>query len=179
MSNFFETNDYKMPVTSNYMKFKEGVNTFRVLSSAIVGYEYFNNDNKPVRSRHEFDETPGIKAGGEVKHFWAFVVWNYADEKIQILELTQKGIMTYMQSLINNKKWGNPTGYDLVVTRTGVGMNTEYSCMSEPHSPLEAKIAEAWSKSKVNLAALYEGQDPFKVTSNDTGEADIEDIPFN
>lgn len=50
-NNFFQDNNYKMPSTDNYMKFKEGENTFRVLSSAITGYEYFNTENKPVRSK--------------------------------------------------------------------------------------------------------------------------------
>ena len=191
MSDFFETKDYKMPVTSNYMKFKDGDNTFRVLSSAIVGYEYFNKENKPIRSRFEFDETPNIKDGGEVKHFWAFAVWNYADERIQVLELTQKGIMGYMQSLINNKKWGNPTGYDITVTKKGTGLTTEYSEMAEPHSVIESKIATAWSKCKIDLSELYRGGDPFKptereeevpapVTGGYNGEVEnVEDIPFN
>ena len=166
MTNFFEQTDYKMPVTSNYMKFKDGVNTFRVLSSAIVGYEYFKDDNKPVRSRHDFDGTPGIKKDGEVKHFWAFAVWNYEAERIQILELTQKGIMSYMQSLINNKKWGNPTGYDITVTKTGAGLKTEYDTMAEPHSVVDNKISEAWSKCKIDLTELYEGGDPFKPSNS-------------
>jgi hypothetical protein len=55
-NDFFPTADYKVPVTSDYMKFQDGVNTFRVLSSAIIGYEYFNTENKPVRSEEMFDE---------------------------------------------------------------------------------------------------------------------------
>ena len=105
MTSFFE-NDYKLPSTDNYMKFREGENTFRVLSSAIVGYEYFTKENKPVRSKLPFDETPNIKDGGDVKHFWAFAVWNYADERVQVLELTQKSIMQNMKALIDNKRWG-------------------------------------------------------------------------
>ena len=35
MDNFFPTSDYKVPTTSNYMKFVEGKNKFRVLSSAM------------------------------------------------------------------------------------------------------------------------------------------------
>lgn len=161
MTEFF-TQDYKLPTSSNYMKFLEGENTFRVLSSAIVGYEYFNKENKPVRSKMPFDETPGIKEGGEVKHFWAFAVWNYKDEKVQILEVTQKGIMGYIKGLVDNKRWGNPTGYDITVNRVGTGLASEYTCRAEPHSVIEDKIAEAWSKSNINLNALYEGGDPFK-----------------
>ena len=58
MDNFFPTEDYKVPDISNYMKFVEGENPFRVLSSAIVGYVYFTKDNKPVRSKEVFESTP-------------------------------------------------------------------------------------------------------------------------
>lgn len=162
--NFFGDPNYKMPVTSNYMKFKDGENTFRVLSSAITGYVYFNTENKPIRSQHDFDVTPGKKEDGEVKHFWAFAVWNYADERVQILELTQKGVMGFIQSLVSNKRWGNPTGYDITVNKSGAGLKTDYEVMANPHSPLEQKIAEAWSKCRVDLRELYTNGDPFKPT---------------
>lgn len=161
-NNFFGDENYKLPSTDNYMKFKEGENTFRVLSSAIVGYEYFNKESKPVRSKLPFDETPDIKEDSEVKHFWAFCVWNYNDERVQVLQVSQKGIMSFMQNLIQNKRWGNPQGYDITINRTGSGMSTEYTYMANPHSVLEDKIAEAWSKAKVDLTELYTGGDPFK-----------------
>ena len=171
-SNFFADNNYKMPSTENYMKFKEGDNTFRVLSSAITGYEYFTTDNKPVRSKLPFDETPGIKQkkndktgelqDEDVRHFWAFCVWNYNDERVQILQLTQTGIMTFMQNLVQNGRWGNPQGYDITVTRKGSALNTEYTYIANPHSVLEDHIAEAWSKAKIDLNELYAGGDPFK-----------------
>ncbi len=163
--NFFQDSTYKLPVTSNYMKFKDGENTFRVLSSAIIGYQYFDTNNKPVRSLHDFDVTPNKKEDGEVKHFWAFAVWNYEDERVQVLELTQKSIMGAMQNYVNNKRWGNPNGYDITVNKTGAGLKTEYETMANPHSPLDSKIAEAWSKSKVDLTELYTGGDPFKSKS--------------
>jgi hypothetical protein len=164
-NDFFGDDNYKIPETSKYMKFKEGENNFRVLSSAITGYEYFNSSNKPVRSRTPFDETPDIKEGGQVKHFWAFVVWNYDAGIIQILELTQTGIMKYIQSLIKNPKWGSPKGYDLTVNRTGAGLNTEYTTVSSPHSALPAEIMNSFSKDKINLNALFENGDPFTTQS--------------
>lgn len=204
MNNFFEQADYTIPTTSNYMKFIEGENTFRVLSSAIVGYEYWTVDNNPVRSKTPFDETPNIKMvkndGGQtvpsrVNHFWAFVVWNYKDKRIQILELTQKGIMEYIKSLVDNKKWGNPNGYDITVTRKGSGFDTTYTCVAEPHSVLEDHIAESWSKSKIDLTQLFSNGDPFNPSVKessvkpleslpevkvDLGEApDFDEIPFN
>lgn len=171
MTNFFDDNNYKMPSTANYMKFLEGENTFRVLSSAITGYEYWTTENNPVRSKVPFDETPNIKmvkndgnqmVESRVNHFWAFCVWNYKDERIQILELTQKGIMEYVKSLVDNKRWGNPTGYDITVTRKGSGFETAYTCVANPHSVMEDHIADAWSKSKIDLTELFRNGDPFK-----------------
>src|SRR3990167_10963883 len=86
--NFFPTEDYKVPTTSNYMKLSEGEHTFRVLSSAIIGWEYFTTENKPIRSREQFEERPDdLKKDGKINHFWAFVVWNYEEKRVQILEI--------------------------------------------------------------------------------------------
>jgi hypothetical protein len=163
--NFFPSDDYKIPSNSNYFKFMEGENTFRVLSSAIIGYEYYtNNSNKPVRSRTPFDEMPvDIKNEGQIKHFWAFIVWNYKEKRIQILELTQKSIMQTMQVYIKNPKWGNPREYDFIVSRTGSGLDTEYAVSVNPKSPLEESISVAMGKQNISLEALYEGLDPFQV----------------
>jgi hypothetical protein len=164
-NDFFPTEDYKVPTTSNYLKFKEGSTTFRVLSSAIVGYEYFNTDNKPIRSMEMFEETPGLKAGNRINHFWAFVVWNYEDSRMQILELTQKSIMTAMKALIDNPKWGNPKNYDITITRKGSTMqDTEYTVMPNPSTQLEEGIKNQYESKVINLDALYSGNDPF---SND------------
>ena len=162
MTNFLPE-DYKIPTSSKYMKFNEGENTFRVMSSAIVGWEYFNTDNKPVRQREAFDGTPeDIKNGGAVKPFWAFVVWNCEEKKIQILEITQKGIMGAIQGFVKNAKWGAPQKYDIVVTRKGSGLDTEYSVMPVPHSEVPEEATKSFEKTPVNLEALYTGDDPFK-----------------
>lgn len=162
MDNFFPNEDYKIPTTSNYMKFQEGENSFRVLSSAVIGYEYFNNENKPIRSREPFDETPAdIKKDGRINHFWAFVVYNYEAKRIQILELTQKGIMKTMQSYIKNAKWGNPREYDFIVTRSGSGLDTEYTVAVNPKSEIGGDVMERYQKLKIDLNALFTGKDPF------------------
>ncbi len=162
MNDFFPNDNYKMPVTSNYMKFLEGDNTFRVLGSAIVGYEYFNTENKPVRQKEEFDTEPSdMKKDGRVVHFWAFVVWNYTARKVQILELTQKGIMATMQSYIKNEKWGDPKDYDITVSREGSGLETKYNVTVNPKEELEPAIVDKYKAMKIDLNALYSGDDPF------------------
>lgn len=162
---FFPSEDYKVPVTSDYLnKFPQGDTTFRVLSSAVVGWEYFNKDNKPVRSKEQFESMPDIKKDGSQKHFWSFVVWNCEAERIQIMEITQKSVMTAIKALIDNKKWGSPKGYDITITRKGSTMNdTEYSVVPNPASEVSAEIKTAYEKRPVNLEALFTGDDPFKV----------------
>lgn len=166
MTNFFPTEDYKLPVSSNYMKFQEGDNTFRVLSSAIIGYEYWNLAGKPVRSQTGWDEVPAdikMEKDGSyrINHFWAFVVYNYEAKKIQILELTQKGIMKTIQGLVNNPKWGSPSNYDITATRSGSGLDTEYSVVPNPHSAFDESIYRQYEKMQIELEALYAGEDPF------------------
>ncbi len=162
MENFFTDSEYKIPETSNYMRFQEGENVFRALSSAIVGYEYFTNENKPVRSKEVFDTAPSdMKKDGKIKHFWCFVVYNETSKRIQILELTQSSIMKTMQAYIKNPKWGNPREYDFIVTKTGSGLDTEYAVSVNPKSPLDESIIKRFQDMKIDLELLYIGEDPF------------------
>jgi len=162
MNNFFPTEDYKMPTASNYMKFIEGENPFRVLSSAVIGYQYFTEDNKPVRQREAFDVVPSnIKKDGRINHFWAFAVFNINENKIQILEITQKTIMATMESYVKNPKWGNPREYDFIVTRKGSGMDTEYTVSVNPKEPISQSIVDKCKSMNLNLETLYSGSDPF------------------
>ena len=160
----FLPENYKVPTSSNYLKLTEGEHTFRVLSSAIVGWEYFTKENKPVRSQDPFEELPDdIKDGGKVNPFWAFIIWNYDESKIQIMEITQKTIMFPIKSLVDNPKWGNPQEYDITITRKGTGMlDTEYSVMPNPHSNVDENILTQLERTKIDLTALYRGDDPFQ-----------------
>ena len=165
-NDFFGMEDYKIPSTSNYMKFQEGENTFRILSSAITGYEYWSQDKKPVRSKEAWENIPSDaqlddKGNPRMNHFWAMVIYNYDAKRIQILELTQKGIMKYIQSLVNNPRWGSPKGYDLVVTRSGSGFDTEYSTIANPHSEVDEAVMQKYQSMNVDLEKLFTGEDPF------------------
>ena len=59
------------------------------MSQPVMGFEYWTGDNKPVRSKEPFKGVPEdarLDDGKfKPKHFWAFVVWNYKDTKLQIL----------------------------------------------------------------------------------------------
>ena len=70
--------------------------------------------------------------------------------------------MQDMKALVDNPKWGDPKGYDITVTRTGEGYDTEYSTMPNPHSTVEQSVLDEYAKKTIKLEALYEGGNPFE-----------------
>lgn len=170
----FLPKDYKEP-EGNYFKIQPGKNTFRILSSAVVGYEYWNKDSKPVRSREPFQGTPAdIKLDEKtgkpttVKHFWAFVVYNYRTGTVQIMQIAQKGLQQDIRALTDDEAWGDPKTYDITITKTGTGFDTDYSVMPVPKSEGPGKIDISY----INLEALYDGDDPFGGTDEEEGSDD-------
>ena len=188
----FLPKDYKVPGSSNnYMKFEQGENLLRILSNPILGWEWWtsdtNNEGKEVRTPHKVKEEEGVPMdaidadGRGVKHFWAMVVWNYQVKKVQILEITQKGIQKAIRALEKSKGWGDPKNYDLSITKTGEKLETEYSVMPVPPTELDKDIVKKFKETKVDLEALYKGDDPFKgTTEGHKGSEDVDpkDIPF-
>ena len=144
-----------------YTKLQDGDTKIRILTSPIIGYEYFTVDNKPKRSKQMFAQTNDIKENGKVKEFWAFVIWNYNEEKVQIMEITQNTIKDQIFALAKDEDFGDPKWYDLKITRTGKDLETKYQVKPLAQKPFENKEAIDESK-KINLEALYEWEDPFK-----------------
>jgi len=186
----FLPNGYKEPVTDNYMKFQDGKNVFRVLSTAIVGMEYWKteiNENgeevrKPIRKRMNENipvEDLGLDKWGNPerpKHFWAFVVYNRQDEKIQILEVTQSKIRKGIKNFVEDEDWGDPKEYDLVVTRSGEKLETDYVVSNKPKSKIDSAIVKEYEDMKINLEALYDGEDPFKQNEEEWTDKDTDEV---
>lgn len=184
--------DYKVPTNSgNYMRFRDGLNRFYVLGPAIVGWQYWNRDGKPVRQKERFSEEPDdIKVNKDgtndrIKHFWAFPVWNYDDKKVQVLEITQSGIQGSMKLKIDNRR-GDVSKFDFLITRTGEGLLTDYDVDVDVHDPIPDEENVKAKARLINLEALYRGEDPFKgvaevqerVAVVAEPEVDVSDIPF-
>jgi hypothetical protein len=161
---FFEK-DYKLPDSSKYMKFQPGKNKFRILSSPVTGFEYWTKEDKPVRSKTLFTETPNGKENKEgkvsISHFWAMVVYNYDMNEVQTLEITQKGIQKYIKGLTEDPEWGSPKGYDLVVTRVGSGLETKYTTVANPHKEVSKDVLEKYEAADIKLEELFEGATDF------------------
>ena len=177
---FLPTN-YEMPKNgdSYYLKFEDGENRFRVLSDAAVGWLYWQDEQgnvlpnpvkgcKAIYVKNDEEIPEAIRRSPELnqKHFWAFVVWNYNANQVQIAKLTQNGLMKDIERYIDNAQWGDPKGYDIVVHKRGEGLGTEYQVTVNPKAPLDAGIMKLYQDMQIDLEALFRGEDPFKPAEN-------------
>lgn len=195
ITNDFLPEGYTIPSTSRYMKFQEGMNKFRVLGNPILGMEYWKtlDDGKRTPIRKRMDEKIIIAdleinpKSGQLEmpqHFWAMPVWNYQDKAIQILEIKQKGILKAIKSYTDNPKWGNPAGYDILVTKEGSGMETKYFVDHDPKEDMEDNILKEYEDMGINMEALFKGEDPFdnsvkpEEIPDDLGKEKVEALPF-
>ena len=156
---------FKVNSTNGYMRLKNGENRFRILDSAIGGIEWWIEENgkrKPMRRKPGERISPNeLGADSKPKQFIAFVVWNYADEAIQILQLSQKGIMKELSSYEADPEWGDLKDYDIKIIRTGEGYDTQYQTIPAPKKAVNKDIIEAYKNTPVNLDALFTNEDPF------------------
>jgi len=178
--------DYKEPVTSNYMNFEEGSNLFRILGkfsdgTAIMGFEYWKTltvDGKPKRSpirvkqdvvinSDEIELNPKTGQPDFPKFFWAVPVFNYSVMKVQLLEIKQRTVRQAIVALTKNPKWGDPSTYDICVNRVEDSGKTSYTVTPDPKSEIEPEILKVYESMKININALFNkdsntpGADPF------------------
>jgi hypothetical protein len=171
---------YEVPQAGgNYYKFVKGENRFRIMGSPILGYEYWEEEDgkrKPIRSRMDAPiDVTHVDDPSTIKHFWAMVVYNYEEKKLQIMEITQKTIQRSLRSLSSDPDWGSPVQkYDIVVKRSGDGLETEYEVMPKPATPMDPGIVQLYHDTEINLDALYDGADPF--APKDSAPVTDEDI---
>ena len=179
--------NYTVPTDSNYMTLLPGSNRFRALSNPIMGWEYWidnpedKSKRKPIRKRtvQEID-TNDIGLDDEVKHFWAFVVWNYRDVRIQILEITQKSVMNPMTALQEDPDYSDPKQYDVTIARSGNDKNsTKYSVLPGVPKPIDPSIIDDYNRMNINLEALFTGDDPFAFTAKPSeSKSSIDEEPL-
>lgn len=158
--NFLPEN-YTAPKSSgSYMKLQDGENKIRILTFPLLGWEDWL-DKKPVRFRYNLKPSKSFDPEKPVKHFWAFVVWNCLEEKIQILQITQATIMKSLEALVKDADWGLPFFYDIKIYKEGKGTETKYRVNPSPKKAVSEHVIKAFHDKRCNLNALFENLDPF------------------
>jgi len=174
-ANEFLPENYQPPKgESRYFKFQSGTNKFRILSKPILGYLDWQ-DKKPLRFKMKEKPEKPIDPKYPIKHFWAMIVWDFTDECIKILEITQVTIMQSIVALTKDPEWGSPFHYNIKVEKQGEKLDTKYSVIASPPSELTDEIKEAYKTTPINLDALYEGEDPF---DTDLPNPELSNLPF-
>lgn len=157
----FLPQDYEAPRgVSFYMKIEEGDNLLRILSQPVLGWEDWEN-KKPYRFRFNNKPAKSIDPKKPVKHFWDMIVWNYREEQIQILHITQASIKKSLETYAKSKAWGAPNFYDINIVRTGKDKDSDYQVIPMPPKPVESYVIQAFKERPCNLEASFDGGDCF------------------
>jgi hypothetical protein len=143
----------------------EGEHRFRIVQPAIGGFVEWDN-NKPIRT----EERPRVIRNPDQppRVFWALYVWDYAQEDLFVIEITQKNLLGALRSFGENEDWGDITSFDIKIkkTKTNKVMNDkvvyDYSVIPVPHKPLSPAIKEALKAKPAALEILYTGGFPVR-----------------
>lgn len=184
----FLPENYEVPQKAGkYFKPKQGENRIRILASPILGNVGWVNGpdgkRKAIRKPME-DSFEGINLldEGKIQHFWALPIWNYDEGRIQVWEMTQSTVQTSLKEYSQDPDWGDPLEYDITIKKTGEQLDTKYSVIAKPKSPLSTEAEEAWAdiRRKFNLDALFNGDDPFgerpASASDDDDPVNVEEV---
>ena len=130
----------------------------------------FASEPTPAEIKARADEEGATADPSDCKAFYAFAVWNYDDEKVQVFQFHQQSIAApIIEALSDEEIEAEPGAYDFIVKATGSGMDKRYSVTTMPgkrrQPKIETQVDEAWAKvneAGFDLKALLMGGDPFK-----------------
>jgi len=153
----FITDDYVAPASgSGFTKIKDGENRFRILSSPLLLWVIWS-DKKVTRLRYDVTKKPAKPQGenASVKHAWALIVWNYAEKRIEVMELDKMTLINPLLTHAKDKDWGHPKHYDVVFKKSGSGKDgTKYEFVAKPKSEPIDEIVTAFTDNPIDLEQL-------------------------
>jgi hypothetical protein len=147
-----------------------GEKRLRFFGEGITGYGAWTIDKKPIRweskpSELPADLAPDLSGKISVKRFLAGLVYDYEAGEFKILEITQRTLMDQLFKFMKDEDYGDPTTYDIKISKTGEGKDTEYTLVAAPPKPVTKDMSESFEKVSCNLKALFDGDDPWAEAS--------------
>lgn len=193
----FLPEDYKQPVEntgSRYINLKEGETKIRILTPAVIGYEWFveaGDKKKPVRCK-TWEEVPEEVKNAEnwrdkSKHFWVFGVYDIASETLGILKITQASVQSQIDSYIDDEEWGNPieNGYTIKIKRQQIGPDpkeVEYKVIPAPKKEIKMSAEQKKEfesiKEELKMWFNYADYQAGKKEAPEDETVSADDIPF-
>lgn len=164
----FIPENYEAPTGGGgFTKLETGDNRMRILSSPLMLWVCWN-DGKPSRlpyiQNKKITAKPAKGAGQKdsVKHGWGLVIWNYKTEAIEVFELDKQDIIAALTTYAKDADWGHPKNYDIVINKSGSGMETEYKFVAKPAKRPSDAIIQAYTDNPIDLnQLLVDGGNPF------------------
>ncbi len=101
-----------------------------------------------------------------VKPAMAFFTYSYETSSIQVLQLTQRGIIRELDQLTQMEEYESLEDYDFILSKEGSGITTEYALRIVPQKktskPEILKACEELEKAGGDIKRLLDGGNPFK-----------------
>lgn len=163
----------------------EGSHKFRILSTPVMGWCYWVDDGdkrKPVRVKDFKDIPENFRAPADDKdkayYFWSVFVWNYTDDRAQIMEIKQSTVRAELQMLDSDPDIGDVREYDIKLIKSGQKKDSKYKVNALQKEKFETKDKNI---PEVNLEALFDGKDPFDTgaTTKEQDDKLLEGIDFD
>lgn len=181
MANPFEKNYIEPAKETNYLKFTEEKSyLFRILTpkTEVITYflEFIEPEPKKFKKIVYKDNGDGISPVGmntdptkQPKLTWCMLIWNRDAQKVQIWEVTQKTIRSYLHSIVSGKIKNDWTKFDIQITKTGKEKETKYNFINGDNEDLTEEEKNQINKelSGIRLQAMEEGKDPFDLDTVD------------
>lgn len=165
MTQAWRWQEVEIPVTqSRFPKFSEWVNKFRVIWERRVWRQYFTDDKKKFIVENEkdipMDKVSKWKYWLSFNYFRAFPVYDYQTESVGILTMSQKTIIKFFHTLLQDADFKNPSEYDINITKTIKKVwwqeKTEYTFTPWKHKKLSKEAEKISSLTGVDMDAYYD-----------------------
>jgi hypothetical protein len=176
----FFPDEVKVESTSRYTRLDKGTNTLRFLGKPVFYNETWieeNGDRKP--RRFPIGQNVSLSECGPdgIKQVMSIKVYNYNEKAIQVFSVSQKTILQAIKKYSLNPKYGDPTGYDINIEKTGESKQTRYNVIADPKEALNPAVVEADKAFPVDLSKLVTNDDPFQASPGaDTSTKSEEDV---
>ncbi len=145
--------NYKQP--SDFMKFELGENKIRIVSTGVIGFQHvMKTANRFINLGicSEDDTCENCQKGYEPKRVWKWIILDHADNRVKILDA---GPMLGNQICEIASVEGDPQEYDILITRIGEKLRTEYVASKGSTERLSEEVQKNLEFSKKRLVSKY------------------------
>lgn len=168
MANFYDDNFQTFSLKDQFLKLEEGETDVRVIDvEPVVGYEVFFETNEGLKketSPRQFtqEQLQGLTLKGNPKQFVLFLVYDYYSQQFKFWNVTQQSILNSLIAYKNKSAYGKLHNYDITINRKGSGMDSEYTVMALPPTPIDKSIEARVKNLEYDMQAVFKGEYPAK-----------------